>query len=223
MVYSKKKRVHKKKTAHKKVYKKAPISKGANKLIPQVNSGPERKQLYGSLTDTRLNTTANINCLNPLGQGTTDGTRIGDKVSFKSLDIRMRTYCKIPTTIRLILFIDTKPRGSYPGVTDVLDSNDPQTGATGVLSHRNKVNLSRFIVLFDKWIAFNPPITGVIQEKQFHFYKRLNLGTDYSRGNANSYADIETNGVYMMGLSNNLNASDNPYYSFTLKWNYIDA
>lgn len=221
--YSTKRKSYKAYGKSKRYYKKAPVSKQANKLIPKVNTTAERKQIYGNLTDTRLNTTSNTNCINPMAQGTADGTRVGDKVVFKSLDIRLRVYSTIPTSVRLILFIDTKPKSSYPGLSDVLDSNDPQTGSYGVMSHRNKINLARYVILFDKWFTFNPQISSTVQEKVFHFYKKLNLGTDYSRGNAQTYADIETNAIYLMGLSNNINGTNNPYYSYTVKLNYIDA
>lgn len=206
----------------KRIKKKAPVSRGANSLIPVVNAKNELKQHDIAQADTRMNVTGSLTLLNAMAQGITDGTRIADIVKFKSLDIRLRTYCTLPTTSRLILFIDTAPHGSAPSIADILDANDPQTSNTGILSHRNKVNLKRFVFLFDKKWTYNPQINAVQHEFFQKFYKKLNLGTDYSRGNANTIADIQTNAIYFLALSNNINASSNPYYLFTANMKYTD-
>lgn len=220
--YSGKKKFYKKAYSKRKYVKKAPVSRGANKLIPSINRGPEHKYNFQNLPDTRLNTVGLISLLNPLGQGNSDGTRVGDRVRQKMLDMRIRMYSVNPITIRVMLILDTRPAGSYPAILDILDGNDPQTGSSGIMSHRSKINLSRFVVLQDQFMTFNPQITGTVQEKFIHVYKKLNFGTDYSRGNAASVADIQTNALYLIAISNAINAATNPYLSYASKMTFTD-
>jgi len=74
----------------------------------------------------------------------------------------------------------------------------------------------------DKHFTFNPFYSGMIEEKFFQFYSPLAFGTDYSRGNAGTIADIESNAIYVVGLSNNISGSTNPYMSFSALLKYTD-
>lgn len=92
-----------------------------------------------------------LNSLCLIPQGTTDQTRIGNKITIKN--INLRGYASNDDVagaayggghIRIILYIDKQANGATAGVTDILKTTN------GIASFRNMDQVDRFVILKDK-------------------------------------------------------------------------
>lgn len=97
--------------------------------------------------------------------------------------------------VRLILLIDTDPRGAAPTATSVFTADD-------INSFANPDNGSRYRILKDIRVC----IDNVGENWYlFDWYIPLNFHVDYGLGTAATYADIATNSIWFaqVAASNN--------------------
>lgn len=86
-------------------------------------------------------------------QGTTDNTRIGNKIVLQN--IRLRGTLRIPANdvsgdrVRMILYRDMQTNGAAAAVTDLL-------ATAAIDSYYNMDNIGRFKIIKDKFIDLNP-------------------------------------------------------------------
>lgn len=141
--------------------------------------------------------------VNPLSQGTTSITRIGAKVTFKSLLARL-TLTRDPTetnglVFRFVILYDRKPAGAAPTATTIWKAdfiNEPL----------NRANAGRFAILYDKIFNINND-TFSYTWKIYLDLKRVSKG-DYGLGNAGTIADISKGSIYMCAIGNQVEVAD---------------
>lgn len=116
--------------------------------------------------------------------GTTDNTRIGNKINLRH--IRLRGTLQIPSNVvagdraRLILYKDMQTNGAAAAVTDIL-------ATANVNSYINMDNTERFKIIKDKIIDLNPgngtALAGsgsLLYLKSFKMNHKANCRIDYS-------------------------------------------
>lgn len=153
-----------------------------------------------TVTVTNAPTWANGNIFSISGvlQGTGESNRVGNQVEFKNFSIHATLQQSASGTYqatRFIVFKHKSPQGGQPTVSEVLDAT---SGAPYLNSHYNLDNVPQAIqILSDKIYHTNNDMP----------YKRLNLNiqkdvkTRYI-SNGGTYADVNTEGVYILILFN---------------------
>jgi len=171
---------------------------------------------YGNLAATGvLITSPYIALLNGVTQGTTENTRIGRLCKMKWLDIDLDFYANAVNAsglVRFYIIVETTALGSAisPGQFFVDTANFHPTSQRD----RTNRNASRYMVLYDSkpFVLGGLPTSdastnsfsniGVAPvEKAFSLHLPLEFETDYSRGNAGTVADIDTNSLFLMVVS----------------------
>lgn len=121
-------------------------------------------------------------------QGTDVSSRIGNKITVKSVSVRAHAYLDNQSTqlsnglLRIIVFIDKQSAGYTATVGDVL-------AATYMEAHFNMNNRDRFVILKDKVIDIplqctaSTPATEATY-KHYQIYVPINVDVDYSSTNA---------------------------------------
>jgi len=143
--------------------------------------------------DTTLTQTANTyngtiqDTIVYVPQGTDVSSRIGNKISLKSVHIRAHAYLDVQTTqlsnglLRVIVFVDKQSMGYTATVTDILAS-------AYMNSHYNNNNKDRFIILKDKLIDIPLSTATTVSTasiyKSYNIYCPCNIDIDYTSTNA---------------------------------------
>lgn len=130
--------------------------------------------------------------LNGLLMGTSATTRVGRRITIKSIYLRYFACVASGTTlaspIRLMIVMDKQTNAVACGATDVLL-------ADAICSPNNLSNGRRFVTLMDKTIdgiaAAGP------QSAHLEFYKKTSLEVQYNTGNAGTVADIQSGSLYL--------------------------
>lgn len=120
-------------------------------------TGSERKYFDTNIIDASISSSGEVlTSLNLVPQGTTPVTRIGQKITIKSIHMHFlftrnggddqtaaeATDC---AKIRVLVYIDKQANGAAPAVTDILD-----TATGGFQAFNNLANRQRFLILKDK-------------------------------------------------------------------------
>lgn len=159
-------------------------------------------------------TTPALILLNGLSQGTSATTRQGQ--SIKMVAIYPNIFWSInaaasTTYCRCIIFIDKQANGAAPAASDLL------TTTTSVLSPFVIGNSKRFRVLMD--IRRTLSLNGV-EMVRFKKYKKISWHTEYNTGNAGTIADIQTNSLYMLHMSDQ--PTNTPTFAHITRMRFID-
>lgn len=152
---------------------------------------------YNFLPD-RDGSSANIYCLSAIAQGDSDVTRDGNKIKYKSLQLKGQVYMDLDiqsATVRLVIFVDRNfENGVPPTCANLLDGSvfgTPQAP----YAMRNKLERERFKVIYDKLFTLNQNGANTLP---FNIYRRL--------GNIGTYSDTTNSGygknmIYMAWIS----------------------
>lgn len=163
--------------------------------------------------------------LNPSILGTTNVTRLGDKIRMTSLHVSGQIYqtdggtvLGINIPIRIIVFIHKKPRGTSAILTQsgttagntALFYNVGGGAPTTYQQYDTGVNINMYDsykILFDKVYKLKTEVGAYVPSTDndisvnpyinFNIRKKLNYITDYSRSNSGSVLDIEANALYI--------------------------
>jgi hypothetical protein len=145
--------------------------------------------------------------LNAVAQGTSNVARVGSKVRMVEMDLIVQVvYGPSADSLaaRFLIVRDVAAEG-------VLTTNgEIFTSAGGCDSIRNytTVNPDRYIVLLDHIFDRTELVPAIISTSTngstYLWKKTIKLGfvTDYSRGNAGTIADIDTNAITAIGICN---------------------
>lgn len=129
--------------------------------------------------------------LNGLAQGTTATTRLGRRITMKSIYIlwegNMAATSVGASPLRLLIVYDKQANATAPVATDVL-----QTDA--IFDASNLSNSHRFVTLCDEIVESVG--TGGPQAWFRKIYKKINLQTEFNTGSAGTIGDIQTGSVY---------------------------
>lgn len=165
------------------------------------------------------NATPQLNLLNGLAQGTTDQTRLGDRVKFKRLLMNILASAPISatgnsTSYKFDIMRYKQPRGAAFTMTNLYGSATPAT-----IDNFNEASTdwkSRFECLATRTFVINYPAATVAQIYLFSFEVNLDDAiTDYSLGNAGTIADIDKNAYYLVAHQDTALATS-VYYAYYL-------
>jgi len=143
-----------------------------------------------------------------LSEGNTDSTRIGNRITVKS--VMLRGNANLPVTaastdtsqiVRIIVYLDRQANGATAAVGDILASADYR-------SFNNLDNSDRFRTLAETTIDLK--LSGATEtagaytygetKKSFFLKAKLNLDFKY-KGNAGSVADLSGNNIGVLVIS----------------------
>jgi len=134
-----------------------------------------------------------LNLLNGVAVGTDATTRIGRKISIKSLLVRWKANLQATSVggspIRIICVYDKQTNGAAPTAANILL-------ADAFLAPNNLDNRDRFVTLFD--IITDPLSVAGDVEIGASMFKRLNLETMFNSTGDATVASITTGSIYMM-------------------------
>lgn len=154
---------------------------------------------HTSVTGTLVNASPVLVLLNPLAQGTSDNTRIGDRVRCHKLQYSFIIYsgAGISQNICYELIRVKEPRGVAPTYTQIYNSATPSPD-----DHHNNVNVdwaSRFESVKKGNINITSNYAAQTMAKRVSF--NISLGdvvTDYSINTLGTIADMDKNAYYML-------------------------
>lgn len=214
MVYRKRYRKPRKKYRRKNIFwwrLKNKAMRGGLKAIKYLNV--EKKTNDTLFNPTAITNTGTIIQLNNLVQGDTNVTRDGNQVKWLNISarcsLRSNTSATTGTSFRFMLVLDKQPNGAIYTVADLLENVDPSSGI-------EKNNALRFKVLSSKYLAVNP---NGRDRYNWTIFKKLNFKTRY-QSNAGTIADISTNALSVMVISDQ--ATNTPNFQAFFRLRFID-
>lgn len=144
---------------------------------------PEKKFWDATETDNGIATTGDIMtslCLIP--QGTTDISRIGNKILVKNINSHMVISIDdqgVAATsdggIRIILYVDQQANGAACTAADILRGLPGTLSTASIFSFRNMDNLDRFKILKDKTYRISPQFANAASTNASIFRKNFNI------------------------------------------------
>lgn len=151
--------------------------------------GVEKKYIDVSTTNAwpaTTSTTWTLLLLNGVAQGTSDSTRIGQRIQMSSLQLRMASPAQANDPIRVRVVYDKQTNAAAPTATDILENDN----AGGLVQNANS---GRFITLYDKFLHVdNANGKHIIDE-----YIKMSLPVIYSGTDA-TVSSISSGSVYLM-------------------------
>ncbi len=150
-----------------------------------------------------------IDSVNKIAQGLTEVTRIGRKLTVKSINWRFRICLPTATigtatsdTVRVILYLDKQANRATAAVSNILETGDFQ-------SFNNLANKNRFRTLMDRTYTLNADISGdgttldtAQVETHDAFYKKCNIGIEYDDGSGD-IGSITSGNIGVLLISSN--------------------
>jgi len=139
-----------------------------------------------------------LTLLNGCQQGITATTRLGRRVTLKSIYIRANFQVASATTgscpVRILIVQDRQPNGAAPTAIDIL-------AADQINGLNNLSNSRRFVTHFDHVI----PVIGTAgpQAQSAVLHKNVNIPVEFNSGTLGTVADISSNSLYALVYANN--------------------
>ncbi len=157
--------------------------------------------------------TATLNHLSSIAVGDDFNSRDGRKVRMKSIQIKgslqMHTTAT-NTRFRMVLFQDTMNTGTAPTASDIIAN-------TYDLRDEDPNNMARYKILWDKRIILTETVAGTNPERNFQYYKKLDLPVTYT-GTAGS--DYGKNTLWLLFISDE--ATNTPTLNMQARMRYRD-
>lgn len=200
-------------------YKRAKIyGRAANQLYKDVKYlksivNVEKKFIDSTVSAQNITNTGALSLLNGVTTGDSMSTRDGQSIKCISIlfsgKMRLTSVANV-MQVRLIIFRDMQANGAAPAATDLLVS-------ASVTSALNLSNGKRFSVLYDRRFTLEP---NGDQGAFAHFFRKLNFHTRFNTGTAGTIADIQTNSLYLLYLSDE--ATNYPLLTSDCRVRFID-
>lgn len=210
-------------------YAKKPMAKNAkdldqDKRISRIN---KRLTKFASTTteqgllETRIITVTPIYSLpliyplNIMPKGSGNSERNGDTAYMRYLEMRFQIRCNNSSffenqAIRVMIVREKTCLGSTLSLTSFLDTNTPYTFD---LPNKQDVDPKRYKIYYDR--TFDA--SGQTQfTRNVSIRRKLGFKTNYSRGNAGDITDIDTNGLFLILISDNNDSLQVPIFSCDL-------
>lgn len=151
-----------------------------------------------------------IPSLNLIAQGTTDQSRVGNKITIRNINIH--AYCNnddqltaayAGSNVRVIVYLDKQTNGAAAGVTDLLKT-------AAITSFRNMDQVDRFVILVDK-IVFNPveSANAAHTSNQRHYWsvnKKCNIPVHFS-STTGGITEVRSNNIGILYVTDEANAN----------------
>lgn len=186
------------------------IAKKAAQGVVRYYLNPEYKFLDSSPTVAPANGGIMTN-LSAIALGDNDTDRNGSSIKVTSHLLRgtlTKAASATATKVRVIIFSDTSSNGALPVVADVLQTSNQD-------SPLNKVNGSRFTVLFDKSYV----LTNDTPMRQFKHFKKMQHHIHYLNGTSATSA-MGQGPIYMLTISNE--PTNAPTVSVNSRMRFLD-
>lgn len=164
--------------------------------------------------------------VNGMVQGTTASTRLGRKISVKSVQLRHTVTAGTAGgtgNAKWALVYDRQTNGVAPTWQDVYD-NSTALGSNSTQAMRNMSNAERFTVLHEEFfdITGNATVPTDDTQRTFSYFRKCNLVTQYNAGVAGSVADIVSGGLFFMVCGSNAAGTAAPSSSGFLRIRFLD-
>lgn len=181
------------------------------KVKRMISSNAEKKFLVVSnsnITSVLTQAVPYLALINGMVQGTTDNTRIGDRVKNLKFNCRLNIYgpAGLQVQIRIFIFKVKDPKGSAPTVTQLFNTASPNN-----ISHANFQTVdwtNRFSLVASRECKLVAQYSTQQGTSMCEMNVPINSITDYSIGNAGTVADIDKNAYYMCIVSDSANATN---------------
>lgn len=167
-----------------------------------------RDTTLGATTNASAGVIATDSLLKAITEGNTDQTRIGNRITVKSVMLRGQVLLPSATDnlltsqiVRIIVYLDRQANGATAAVTDILASADFR-------SFNNLDNSDRFRTLAETTIDLNAQgatpsgaaFTFGEVTQSFFLKAKLNLDCKF-KGNAGTVADLSSNNIGVLVIS----------------------
>ncbi len=145
--------------------------------------------------------------IHKIAQGITEKTRIGRKLTIKSINWRFNVGLPPGTststtndTVRVIMYLDKQCNGAAAAVTDIIETADYQ-------SFNNLANKSRFTTLMDRTYTLNAQLSGngttvdsaeVVENDAF--YKKCTIPIEFNAADG-LISEIRSNNIGVLIIS----------------------
>lgn len=156
--------------------------------------------------------------LNGVANGTDASTRIGRKLTIKSLLLKYQWQLAPTSTggspLRILVVYDKQANGAAPAITDILLADNFN-------SPNNLSNRDRFVTIFDR--ITDPVSTGdqfAIADVNF---KSLELEQMFNAGSAGTIADITSGSIYLFVAQMGGIGTANPFFAYRSRIRYTDV
>lgn len=162
-------------------------------FVPRMFSLGEWKYLDTDVGNA-VNTTGAYSLINGLTLGNTANSRVGQKISIRSIELRYYGFVTAGTGVdqihRMSIIVDRQANGVTPTVGSHLTSNTP-------VGLRDLAYRSRYKTLFDRvWTMNASGEPGSFRNMHVYLKFRRPIVVEYNTGNAGTVADITTNAIY---------------------------
>lgn len=186
-----------------------------HRRIPRNPPFVEQKYMDHTLAAQSVSSTATVNTLNAIAQGTDNTNRVGRKIRVKSLYVRGNIIAGDATNnVMIWIGWDTQTNGSQALATQIFQS---QATDLGPLSPLNLNYGNRFITIKHKNFTVD---TSGNASRTFKWYKKLNTVCTYG-GTAADTASIYTNALVLVVVSDSI-AVSHPSISFYCRIRFTD-
>ena len=158
---------------------------------------------YSDVTlDGAMDTTGGQTLLNGLSLGNTASTRVGMKVSIRSIELRLVLFATPTTGVdqqhRIQIFLDKQANAAAPTLADQLTGNN-------FLALRSLTQRRRFKIMWDKTYNINAsgePNTAKVIKMYMKF--RRPLVVEFNSADNGTIADIVSNSLYFYRVGSNV-------------------
>lgn len=164
-----------------------------------------------------------LNTLNAVPQGTTDQTRIGNKITIKNINLHGFASMDDMTTgvfqdgiLRVILYIDKQANGATAAVTDILKT-------AALASFRNMDQVDRFTILKDKTFLVPVRCTNALHTNQGYRPWKMNLKCNipvHFSSTTGAITEIRSNNIGLLYITDS--AVTNPAFVGTARIKFLD-
>ncbi len=170
-------------------------------------AGPNQELKFHDvdLDDAAISSTGTVTAsINLIGQGTDESSRIGRKLTIRSINWRFKLIGAVDAntatppneTVRVMMFLDKQANGATAAVLDILSVADFQ-------SFNNLSNKSRFRTLMDRTYVLNyNAATGADATAEWKldsvddtFFKRVNIPIEIIGTGSAAIGDIQSNNI----------------------------
>lgn len=145
--------------------------------------------------------------------GTTSATRIGKKITVKSVALRILIKLSaleaIGTAVRLVVLLDRRPAGQDV-VTGTLFANNNQVNS---MYKRDRENRGRFQFIHDKTYTFGS--TNTTKAIKIFYNKEYDVLYELNNGNV---GDVQKNNLLIFAMAETAVAAINIDYGYRFRW-----
>lgn len=214
--------------------------------IRKTYSIPELKYIDNSDAAAAIDESGTITLLNALSLGTGATQRVGMRITMRSLHLKYIVTGPVYSVanganaynqhVRIMLVLDLQPNGATLTLGDLIE--DATTGI-GIVSSLYMANAARFKVLYDKRMMVTPnvvvPGSTTVQQSYSavinntpskslydEIYLKLSHEVQYADSNNGDITDIKTGALFLIAISDNATAAQQPLITSYVRVRYHD-